>query len=250
MLINMNRTPFDLFWRMFGIPIRVHPSFWLVSVFFSFNYLRTGFEYLLIAIACVFVTILLHELGHALMFRAYWMHSSILLYGFGGLAIPDGHLERRSWRIIVSLAGPLTNFLIAGVLWGSHYVQPWANSEEHVSFAYVILLNINFYLGILNLLPVWPLDGGKISRDLWTKNQPYLGIVSSLKMSIFVAIVVSAYSFGCAANVIPRDFTISWLRPGLFCALLFALLAIENYTELQNMRRPRFYDDDRPPWAR
>ena len=252
MLINMNRTPFDLFWRMFGIPIRVHPTFWLVSIFFSFDYLQLGVEYFLIGVGCVFVTILLHELGHALMFRAYWMHSSILLYGFGGLAIPDGYLERRSWRIIVSLAGPLTNFLISGLLWGSNYVQPWAIGERHLLVTYLILFNINLYLGILNLLPVWPLDGGKISRDLWTKKQPYQGIVSSLKMSIFAAIVVSLYSFGCRANVIPPDFTIDWLRPGFFCALLFALLALENYTELQNMRRPHanYYDDDRPPWAR
>ena len=252
MLMNMERTPFDLSWRMFGIPIRVHPSFWLVAVFFSFRLIDIGIEYLLIGVACTFVSILIHELGHSLMFRAYWMHSAIMLYGFGGLAMPDGDLEKRSWRIIVSLAGPLANFLVFGIVWGSNYVQPWALEEPHLLVTYSILFSINLYWGILNLLPVWPLDGGKISRELWTMKHPYGGVASSLKMSVFVAIVFSLYAFGCAANLIPPDFTIRWLRPGIFCAVLFALLAVENYTELHNMNRPHanYYDDDRPPWAR
>jgi stage IV sporulation protein FB len=246
---DLRPTPYDLKWRMFGIPVRVHPSFWLVSAFFSWPYLtHKGFDFFFLAIACVFVTLLIHELGHALTFRFYRTFSAIVLYSFGGLAIPEARLPYRPWRIIVSLAGPGANFLLAAALWGSNYVQPWALESVYLAFVYLMLFNINLFLGLLNLMPVWPLDGGQVSRELWMKYRPYGGLVASLRMSMAVAIAFAAYAVGCEFDLIPRDFTVWWLRPGLFAAVLFALLAAGNYMELQNHRRS--YADDRAPWER
>ena len=73
-------------------------------------------------------------------------------------------------------------------------------------------------IGLLNLMPVWPLDGGQVSRELWMKYRPYGGLVASLRMSMAVAIAFSAYAVGCEFDLIPRDFTVWWLRPGLFAS--------------------------------
>ena len=71
-------TPFDLKFSIFGIPVRVHPLFWLVSVIMQWNVHdpRTT----LIWVVCVFVSILIHELGHALTAKSYGWPPHIVLY--------------------------------------------------------------------------------------------------------------------------------------------------------------------------
>lgn len=251
MLMNLQRTPLDLAWRMFGIPVRIHPSYWLVAALFSWPLAEIGPQFLLIGVGCMFVSIMAHELGHALMFRAYHMDSSILLYSFGGLTFPEGGLPVRSWRIIVTLAGPLANFLLLGIVWGSNYVEPWALANQYTAWVYIILFQINLYWGLINLLPVYPLDGGQISRELWTMKRPHTGLIISLQMSMIVALVFSLYAFGCHFHILPPDLIIGWMRPGLFAAILFGLLALENYQQLQIARHQgSYYDDDRQPWQR
>lgn len=252
MLFDLQRTPFDLNWRMFGIPVRVHPSFWLVAALFSWPWVELGFGYFFIAVGCIFLSVLLHELGHALTFRYYRTYSSILLYSFGGLAMPEGgRLPYRSQRIIVSLAGPFANFLLLGLVWGSNYVQPWAGPiGSYTGLLYFYLFRVNLFLGLVNLLPVWPLDGGQVSRELWTKYRPYTGVVNSLQMSLVVAITIAVYAIACEFNAIPPGWMVWWLRLGLFAGILFALLAVQNYMDLQNQRRAGAYDDNRAPWER
>lgn len=248
--MSLQRTPYDLNWRMFGIPVRVHPTFWLVSAVFAWPHADRGIAFWLVGIACMFVSLMAHELGHALMFRCYHMDSGILLYSFGGLTIPDGRLPQRSWRIIVTLAGPFANFLLLGIVWGSNYVEPWARKNEYLWVVYWIMFSINLYWGLLNLLPVFPLDGGQISRELWLKYRPDSGLVNSLQMSFLFAIGFAAYAIGCHYNLIPPDWLIPWLRPGIFAGILFIILAVENYSQLQAAKRSRVYYDDRTPWER
>ena len=244
MFMNAPRTAYDLHFQMFRIPIRVHPSFWLVGAIFCWDLVEKGFAFLLLGIACVFVTILIHELGHALMWRAYHMDSVILLYSFGGLTYPEGRLPRRSWRIIVTLAGPFSNFLLFGIVWGSDVLRPWSLVNDYTWTAYFILCQINLVWGLINLLPVYPLDGGQISRELWLQFQPRMGIVNSLRMSMIIAIAFAAYALACRFHLIPVEWMIVWLQPGIYGAILFGVLALQNYLELQKEFRPTFYDDD------
>ncbi len=250
MLLNVQPTQFDLNFRIFGIPVRVHPSFWLVAAIFSWPYMEDGIQFLLVVVACMFVSLMAHELGHALTYGTYHIQSGILLYFIGGLTISNGGLSRSSQRIIVVLAGPLANFLIAFVVWATNDVQPWRQTNDYTWIVYYILFRINLYWGLLNLIPVLPLDGGQISRELWLQSQPRSGIVNSLRMSVIVAIVAAVYSFGCVFNVVPETLSVWWLRPGKFVAILFAILAVQNYVDLQNTQGPqaRYDDDDRPPW--
>ena len=87
-------TAYDLRFRLLGVPVRIHPLFWLVACLLGGPWLegRWGAGYLLLWVACVFVSILVHELGHVLAGRAFGARGHILLYSFGGLAIgrPSG----------------------------------------------------------------------------------------------------------------------------------------------------------------
>lgn len=237
MFMSVEPTPYDLKWQMFGIPIRIHPTFWLIAVWFSWSLADLGLQFVLIGMACMLVSLLAHELAHALMFGYYGMRSVIFCYCFGGLAIPEGQLPVRSQRIAVMLAGPCANFLIAGIVWSSNQLEPWAGNNPYTVVIYLILFSINLFWGLLNLLPVHPLDGGQVSRELWIKSQGRSGMVSALKMSIAVAAGFAAYSLACHFNVIPSSVTPWWLRPGLFAGIMFAILAIQNYFQLQNQRQ-------------
>ncbi len=245
MLMNLQPSPYDVNFRLFSIPTRVHPSFWLIAALFSFDLARSGMLYWGIGIGCIFFSILIHELGHALLYRCYHMGSYILIYSFGGLTISHDRLPVRSWRIIVSLAGPLANFLVVGIVWSTNEIEPWRLTSDATKVIYSLLYIVNLFLGIVNLLPVYPLDGGQISRELWTAQQPRRGLINSLRMSFIVAIAFVAYALGCHFNAIPRDWIPLDLRPGLFTAIIFGLIAVENYTELQNNMRShdfRYYD--------
>ena len=110
------RTRFDLNFRVGDIPVRVHPFFWLSTVLLGLDPKLPGIDkltYLLVWAAVLFVSILVHELGHVLMGRTFGARGHILLTGFCGLAIGSSELPERWQRNAVFLAGPGAGFLLA-----------------------------------------------------------------------------------------------------------------------------------------
>jgi stage IV sporulation protein FB len=79
-------TPFDLNFQVLGFPVRIHPLFWLVGLILGMSAGTDG-PGLLIWFVALFFSILLHELGHALMIRRYGRDAYIVLYAMGGLAV-------------------------------------------------------------------------------------------------------------------------------------------------------------------
>ena len=118
-----NQTDFDLNFQCFGIPVRVHPGFWAIAAIFS---LPVGVQPIPVfgfALA-IFISILIHEMGHALAFRKCGIQSHVVLYHFGGLAVPDSvsnyvgygdHYSSRS-KIFVTAMGPGIQMLSAILL--------------------------------------------------------------------------------------------------------------------------------------
>jgi hypothetical protein len=100
--------------RIFGIPVRVHPWFWLTTLIMGANQ-ETGAA--MIWIAVCFVSILLHELGHVWAYHAFGERGSVVLYGFGGMAIPERDVDRSTRaQVLISLAGPAAGFCLAGLV--------------------------------------------------------------------------------------------------------------------------------------
>lgn len=165
----MGGTPIDL-GRMFGVQVRVELSVLLIAAIFVVTGLgnnpsardvldQTTFVILL------FVSIFLHEMGHAFGAWLFGIRTlDVTLAFFGGYARLDPAPRGPLQDIVVSFAGPATNLLIAGLLY------LWLNSDagqEQSDHTWLILYRVmyaNFVLGVLNLLPGHPLDGGHIAR--------------------------------------------------------------------------------------
>jgi Zn-dependent protease len=210
-------------------------------------------------VAVAFVSILVHELGHAFAFRRYGADAHIVLYAFGGLAVPWHAVAGRGRRVVIALAGPVAGFLLCGLAYGSQKAFDWAGpaAPRPVQWLYVSLVFVNLVWGLFNLLPVYPLDGGQVCREVCTSLSRRRGTRISLEVSVAVAGLVALYGFACALE---RSNGGGWLtanlplwfpRGTLWTGILFAILAVQSYQLLQqrDWTEPHWdYNDDRPPW--
>jgi Zn-dependent protease len=248
-LIAPEPTPYDLRWTMFGIPIRVHPMFWLFTTILGWPSLQLGFQFLLVWILCVFVSILVHEMGHVLAGRLFGANGQIVLYSFGGLAVGSSALAGRWQRIFVYFAGPLAGFLLLGVVVGLYFLGDRENYSELAAAAIFDLIWINLIWGVLNLLPIWPLDGGQISRDLLDGLFPRSGARAALGLSFVLAalLALNAVAAEYGYTLIPF---LGFLR-GMFVAIFFALLALGSYQamHIEAVRRQP-WERDSDDWRR
>lgn len=258
MLAEPDRTNYDLNFRLLGFRVRVHPLFWLGAALLGASTLDLGLEYLLIWVGVVLVSILVHELGHALAFRRFGTDAHIVLWMFGGLAVPYSGVAGRGRRIVVALAGPAAGFVLCGLVYGTNQATGWASGNGiPVAYLYISLIFVNLYWGIFNLLPVFPLDGGQVSRELCEAKWRGRGVVTSLKISVGVAATVAVYSLFCEVDSRSRDGVLDGLpwwfpRGSVFTAILFGILAYQSYQLLQFHTSGYHYEpaDDRVPWER
>lgn len=215
-------TRFDLKWRMFGIPVRVHPLFWVLMLLLG--PLEWGDPAVnLIWVVAAFASLMVHELGHALVALAFRWHPSILLYGFGGLTFHEAPYRAFGKRILLSFAGPAAGFLLAGLtyLTGTHLVE---QGGEYGKVAVGFLLFINIVWNVINLFPVYPLDGGQIVRTLLSWLWHGKGERASMYISIVAACAVVGLAF--------------WLRQP-FLALMFGMMAYQEIMTLRQVRQER-----------
>ena len=106
----------------------------------------------------------------------------------------------------------------------------------------------NIFWGVLNLFPIWPLDGGRVARELFIKYDPWRGVARSLVLSMVAAGIIIFLSLNNQYNFVPELRRLLWFWPGtLFSAILFGLVLYQNYQEYQALKSYGGYDD-RPPW--
>ncbi len=166
--------------RVFGIGVYVHPTFWLLVVWVGLSDFLSnrspssalqGVLFILVLFACV----VLHEFGHALTARRYGVRTrDIVLYPIGGVARLERIPEQPLQELWIALAGPMVNGLIALALWAILHL-PLSFSET--SF-WSRLLSVNLFLAGFNLLPAFPMDGGRVLRALLALKMDYLRATS------------------------------------------------------------------------
>jgi len=153
------------------VPVRFHFTFVLLLVallFYGAGQRKSGLMTVLYVLA-LFGSVLLHELGHTLVARRYGIGTTeIVMFPMGGISRPKRPPKARE-ELWVALAGPLVNLLIAAGL------LAWVGSQQgFVSLAQLRTANINLperiaignlLLGVFNLLPAYPMDGGRILRS-------------------------------------------------------------------------------------
>jgi len=161
----------------FRIPVRVHATFPLVLVAFGLEGLVRGgwLEALssMLFVAMMFVCVVVHELGHSLQARRYGIVvRDIVLLPVGGMARAERIPDDPKQEIVMAVSGPAVNFIIAGVIflvmWLCHH--PVDFDEDFLSG----VLLVNIALAIFNLIPAFPMDGGRILRGILANRLPYL----------------------------------------------------------------------------
>jgi len=164
--------------RVAGIDIYVHATFFILIAWIALSYWQvegtlaaviSGVAFILALFACV----VLHELGHALTARRYGIRTrDIILLPIGGVASLEKMPDDPKQEIAVALAGPAVNLVIASAIWvwlsiSQSLEQPLAPIDD-LSLTGGIFLQrlmlINVVLAIFNLLPAFPMDGGRVLR--------------------------------------------------------------------------------------
>ena len=260
------RTPWDINFQVFGFPVRVHPLFWLVGALLGFHPggENTGIL-LLICLIAFFTSILIHELGHALMMRHFGHQAHIVLYAMGGLAIegrprdtfgfssfePYTPYQPRArtpnQQILISAAGPGIQLLFAALIVGFifatggnvdlqlrgliPYPVPQLGgalaTNPNLYYLVAMFLWVNIYWPLMNLLPVLPLDGGQIALQVLIQQDPWAGMQRALWLSVIAGGAAAALGL-----LVMRD---------TLMFFLFASLAVSCYLTLQQLgggRRP------------
>lgn len=243
------RTDYDINFSLFGFPVRVHPAFFIMPLLLGSPMLggegNAGVQLLVLTIV-FFGSILFHELGHSLAMKYYGIRSHIVLYWLGGLAVPEGSSfgTRRPYtsnaQIIVSLAGPFFNFLLGGVLIGLIYLVGGSVVYEQIGLFPMVYprlggttfqgneaagvfflagLFANIVWGVLNLVPVYPLDGGQVARQVFLQADQRSGLRNSILLSMIAAILIAVLGLQSGSH---------------FLAILFGFMAYSNYMMLQH----------------
>lgn len=240
-------SPFDLRWRMFGIAVRVQLSFWLVAALFGIDHLLNKRYGMFAAwIGCMFVSFLFKELGHVLVGRLFGVRGGIVLYAFGGSPVGPYETLRRWQRILFHAAGPAMSFALWYGAWAYlRYGNPalLGNAEIPVRRFLTLIIVLNLLWGCIHLLPIYPLDGGKIVREICEAVSRRGGLIFSLLLSLACAIGLGAYSAYALVN--PNIW--HWGYP-LLSIIFDAMLIFENVRELvQVLRERRPTDEEEPP---
>lgn len=181
----------------FGIPVRIHFTFPLILIVFGAQGWMDGgwleaVRAVLLTLS-VFVCVVLHEFGHSLQVRRYGIRvRDVVLLPIGGMARADRIPEVPRQEIAVAIAGPLVNFVLAAIILAVLVVldRPLNQEPDYLTS----LFAINIVLGTFNLVPAYPMDGGRILRGLLAIKLPYLRatrfatVVGQLIALIFVVI--------------------------------------------------------------
>lgn len=241
MLQPPGHSQYDLSFKLGNIPVRVHPSFWLIALIMGAG--LNNLNLIVIWVACLFVSILIHELGHALAARYYGWPPQITLYHFGGLAsFYPGYNHTPGKAIWVAFAGPAAGFVFFGVICVvESFLYPrrfdpnnlnevlrqlqMVTARGPAGFALMQLKYINFFWGLVNLLPVYPLDGGQICVNMLGGTNSYHAKMRSHQIGMIVGGLVAAFFFSAGQ---------------FYAGLLFAGLAIQNYQSYEACRAGRW----------
>jgi Zn-dependent protease len=209
--------------RAFGIDVKVHWTFFLLLAFFAFIGYQGGGGLLgalvtIAFLAMLFFSVLLHEFGHSLVAQRLGIKvRDITLLPIGGVSNLRAPPEKPSEEIKITVAGPLVNVVLAPVFFGVGFAlgadpanpaNPFVGGFSSIGQFFAYLGAINVLLAIFNLLPAFPMDGGRVLRGLLATR---LGRVRATEI----------------ASVVGQVFAVAFFLLGLLSGnIILALIAV------------------------
>lgn len=218
--------------RLFGIQLELHLTFLLLLLVIAWQgSLDAGWRggiWSTAAVILIFSCVVLHELGHCLVAKRFSIPiHRIILLPIGGMAL-FGHIPRQPGKeLLITAAGPAVNFILAAILiLIVGLPDPQALFSLHYDFngMLTLLLFFNLVMGIFNLLPVFPMDGGRLLRALLAMRFSYL---ASTRAAVYIA-----KPLALTGILIALVYYNNWLT-----AALFAFIYVGGDMEYEQVRR-------------
>lgn len=196
------------FGRIMGIPVRIHYTLWFVFLLISWSLaygympreypgleVATYWEIGIASAIILFASILVHELSHSYIAKKNGLPiARITLFFFGGVSEMTEEPHDPGLEVRMALAGPLMSFLIAGFLGALWFVGELARVPIAVEATLRYGALINAILGAFNLLPAFPVDGGRLLRgSIWTRTK---NLVRATMMATRVSEILSLLMIG------------------------------------------------------
>jgi Zn-dependent protease len=263
-VFGVSETPFDLRFRLFHAPVRITGWFWLGAILLGGNRSPAA---ALTWVACMLISLLVHEFGHGLMARLFGHHFEVTLHAMGGLCSYESGRDSTARRLAVLAAGPGAQllFLLLIVLGGQALLGvslgdstalalndlgislPFSGImdplpvlrpyQSTLAYAYESLLFINFMWPLLNLLPIWPLDGGQMACEVWGHIDRRDGRRRAHILSLITSGLIVFYVLYSARGKMGEA--------TMYRAIFFGFFAFVNYQMLQAYQaRYRMYGSD------
>lgn len=212
---------------MKAIPIRIHPLFWVMAGIIGWINSQHFYPTLL-WMGVIFVSVLIHELGHALSSRYFGQTASIQLIAFGGLTRHTGKKLKLWQDFIVVLCGPLFGFLL--FLFSYTVLTNFNESlSQVVRYVLNVSILINLFWTIINLFPVQPLDGGHLLRITLQGVFGFKGLRISVLFSLIFCVILGLTLFATGM---------------MLGGAIFFLLGFENYRSWSGMKEMTEEDQD------
>lgn len=203
---------------LLGVPVRVHGAFWFTAVLLGFlQYGARNPLAIAVWVPIVFLAVLLHEMGHALMGRRFGRRPEVHLLAMGGITTWPAGRQLTHWRsILVSFAGPAVGIVIGGAALAFLIFGPSLGGLAFIALQAVIWTNLGW--AIFNLVPILPLDGGQIvaaalDRFFGVRGQRWARLIS-----VIVACALIAYGLAIGS---------------IFLVVMIGMLAMQNYRAWQ-----------------
>lgn len=196
-----------------SIPISIYPLFWVLAIMIgwinTFTILGTC-----IWVVVILYSILVHEYGHALTSIIFGQKAQINLVAFGGVTQRHGGKPKLWQEFIIVMNGPLAGLLLGLAAFGIQQVYLPPDSASVFAYMVRVTFYVNIFWTILNLVPVQPLDGGKLMSIIL---ESVLGL-RGIKIALFISLILSAALglFFFAMNAI-------------IAGVVFLMLTFENY---------------------
>jgi Zn-dependent protease len=227
--------------KWFDINVQIHWTFWLLPLWIVFTAADSALFPLwmyLLAVAALFACIVMHEFGHALTARHFGIRTrSITLTPLGGIATLE-RMSHKPWEeFCIAIAGPLVNVVIAGVLgFGIAGMAALGfDLDGSLSMRFLsVLLAMNIFMIVFNMIPAFPMDGGRVLRAILANS---LGLLEGTRVAVAVG-TVAAIGMGLAGAFLPGN-------PWLILIAIFVVLT--GLQELRGLEMEQAMADDEMP---
>ena len=208
--------------RLLGIPLVVHWTFWILPLWALFTESeQVPVAFRLVVLFAMFGCVILHELGHAVAGRHYGIRTrDITLYPIGGVASMERISEKPVEELVIAVAGPAVNVAIAGVLglglmFAAALVPAFASTWLGLILWNLLLLNL--LMIVFNMIPAFPLDGGRVFRSLLAM---FMSHLQATRIAVYAGSVLTVVLLALVVLLL-REHT----SPFLIVIALFVFMA-------------------------